>query len=90
MVTNKTKIPLDMDALAAHDTLCQDLQEALKQEDPDYKQPRQSSKKGKSVSFKRNVGIDEKALGKIVNAVAKNIALPTKNSMDYHGEYTRR
>eukprot|EP00057_Strongylocentrotus_purpuratus_P021037 XP_011675511.1 PREDICTED: tripartite motif-containing protein 59-like [Strongylocentrotus purpuratus] len=82
VVTNKTKIPLDMDALAAHDTLCQDLQEALKQEDPDYQRPRQSSKKGKSVSFKRNVGMDENGLGKIVNAVAKNIALPIKNSMN--------
>ncbi|XP_030847004.1 E3 ubiquitin-protein ligase TRIM33-like [Strongylocentrotus purpuratus] len=81
VVTNKTKIPLDMDALAAHDTLCQDLQEALKQEDPDYKQLRETSRKGKSVRFKRNVGVDEKALGKIVNAVAKNIALPTKDSM---------
>ena len=82
VVTNKTKIPLDMEALAAHDTLCQDLHEALVQEDPDYKQPRQSSKKGKRVSFKRNVGMNELGLGKIVNAVAKNIALPTKNSMD--------
>eukprot|EP00057_Strongylocentrotus_purpuratus_P017456 XP_011671930.1 PREDICTED: tripartite motif-containing protein 45-like [Strongylocentrotus purpuratus] len=82
MVTNKTKIPLDMDALAAHDTLCQDLQEALIQEDPDYKQSIQSSKKGKSVSFQRNGGVDEKALGKIVNAVAKNIALPNWNGMD--------
>ncbi|XP_030834788.1 tripartite motif-containing protein 45-like [Strongylocentrotus purpuratus] len=82
VVTNKTKVPSDMDALAAHDTLCQDLQKALKQEDPDYKQPMQSSKKGKSVSFKRNVGMDELTLGKIVNTVAKNIALPTKDSMN--------
>ena len=81
VVTNRTKIPLDMDALAAHDTLCQDLQEALKQEDPDYKQPMQSSKKGESVTFKRNVRMEELTLGKIVNAVAKNVALPTKNSM---------
>eukprot|EP00057_Strongylocentrotus_purpuratus_P025557 XP_011680031.1 PREDICTED: uncharacterized protein LOC105445766 [Strongylocentrotus purpuratus] len=81
VVTNRTKIPLDMDALAAHDTLCQDLQEALKQKDPDYKQPRESSKKGKSVSFMRNVGMDEIGLGKIVNAVTKNIALPSKDSM---------
>ena len=81
VVTNRTKIPLDMDALAIHDTLCQDLQEALKREDPDYKHSRQSSKKGKSVSLKRNVGKDELDLGEIVNAVAKNIALPTKNSM---------
>eukprot|EP00057_Strongylocentrotus_purpuratus_P025556 XP_011680030.1 PREDICTED: uncharacterized protein LOC105445765 [Strongylocentrotus purpuratus] len=82
MVTKRTKIPLDMDALAAHDTLCQDLQEALKQEDPDYKQPIQSSRKGKSVNFKRNAGMNELGLGKIVNAVGKNIALPTKNSMN--------
>eukprot|EP00057_Strongylocentrotus_purpuratus_P027362 XP_011681836.1 PREDICTED: tripartite motif-containing protein 5-like [Strongylocentrotus purpuratus] len=82
MVTNRTKVPSDMDALAAHDTICQDLQEALKQEDANYKQPRRSSRKGKSVSFKRNVGMDELALGRIVNAVAiKNLALPTKNSM---------
>ncbi|XP_030847006.1 tripartite motif-containing protein 59-like [Strongylocentrotus purpuratus] len=81
VVTNKTKIPLDMDALAAHDTLCQGLQKALKQEDPDYKQPRQSSKKGKRISFKRNIGMNEEALGKIAIAVAKTIALPTKDSM---------
>ncbi|XP_030840883.1 E3 ubiquitin-protein ligase TRIM33-like [Strongylocentrotus purpuratus] len=82
LVTNRTKVPLDMDALAAHDTLCQDLKEALKQKDPDYKQPRESSKKGKSVSFKRYVEMDELGLGKIVNAVAKNIALPSKGSMN--------
>ncbi|XP_030847209.1 tripartite motif-containing protein 2-like [Strongylocentrotus purpuratus] len=81
VVTNRTKIPSDMDALAAHDTLCGDLQEALKQKDPDYKQARESSKRGKNVSFKENVRMDELGLGKIVNAVEKNIALPTKNSM---------
>eukprot|EP00057_Strongylocentrotus_purpuratus_P011555 XP_011666029.1 PREDICTED: E3 ubiquitin-protein ligase TRIM56-like [Strongylocentrotus purpuratus] len=81
VVTNKTKIPLEMDALAAHDTVCQDLQEVLKQEIPDYNQPRQSSKKGNSVIFNRNVGMEELDLGKIVTAVEKNIALPTKNSM---------
>eukprot|EP00057_Strongylocentrotus_purpuratus_P025555 XP_011680029.1 PREDICTED: tripartite motif-containing protein 7-like [Strongylocentrotus purpuratus] len=82
VVTNRTNVALDMDALAAHDTLCQDLQEALKHGDPDYKQPRQTSKKGKSVSFKRNVGMDELGLGKIKNEIAKNIALPTKDSMN--------
>ena len=29
VVTNRTNIPSDMDALAAHDTLCQNLQDAL-------------------------------------------------------------
>eukprot|EP00057_Strongylocentrotus_purpuratus_P007326 XP_011661800.1 PREDICTED: tripartite motif-containing protein 59-like [Strongylocentrotus purpuratus] len=83
LITTRTKIPSDMDALATHDTVCQDLQEAFNKEDPDYKQPRQVSKKGKSVNLKRNVGMDELGLGKIVNAVAilQNIALPTQNSM---------
>ncbi|XP_030840946.1 tripartite motif-containing protein 51-like [Strongylocentrotus purpuratus] len=82
VLTNRTKIPLDMDALAAHDTLCQNLQESLNQEDPDYKRPMQLSKKGNSVTFKRNVGMGELTLGKIVNAVAKNIALPTKRRIN--------
>eukprot|EP00057_Strongylocentrotus_purpuratus_P013667 XP_011668141.1 PREDICTED: uncharacterized protein LOC105440083 [Strongylocentrotus purpuratus] len=77
VVTNRTKIPFDMNALAAHDNLRQDLQEALKQEDPDYKQPMQSSKKGKIVTFMRKNGMDELTLGNIVNSVAKSIALPT-------------
>nr|XP_054762211.1 E3 ubiquitin-protein ligase TRIM39-like [Lytechinus pictus] len=82
MVTNRTKIPLDMDTLAAHDTLCEDLREVFDREDPDYEKPRKSSSRGKSVSFERNIGQDELGLGKIVNEVVKNVALPSKNSMD--------
>nr|XP_054761181.1 uncharacterized protein LOC129267555 [Lytechinus pictus] len=70
MVTKRTKIPLDMDTLAVHDTLCEELREVLDQDDPDYKQPRKSSKKGKGV-FKRNIGNNELGLGKIVNVVGK-------------------
>nr|XP_054768283.1 E3 ubiquitin-protein ligase TRIM56-like [Lytechinus pictus] len=81
MVTNRTKIPFDMDTLAAHDTLCEEIREAFDQEDPDYEKPRKSSKKGKSVGFERNVRKDELDLGKIVNVVAKDVALPTKNSL---------
>nr|XP_054761249.1 E3 ubiquitin-protein ligase TRIM8-like [Lytechinus pictus] len=81
MVTKRTKIPLDMDTLAAHDTLCEDLREVLDREDPDYEQPRKSSKKGKDVCFERNVGMDELGLGKIDHAVGKSIALPTKGHM---------
>ncbi|XP_063965552.1 tripartite motif-containing protein 2-like [Lytechinus pictus] len=82
MVTNRTKIPFDMDTLAAHDTLCEEIREAFDQDDPDYEKPRNSSKKGKRVSFERNVRKDELDLGKIVQAVEKNVALPTKNSMN--------
>nr|XP_054761183.1 uncharacterized protein LOC129267557 [Lytechinus pictus] len=70
MVTKRTKIPLDMDTLAAHDTLCEELREVLDQDDPDYEQPRKSSKKGRSV-FKRNIGNNELGLGNIVNGVGK-------------------
>ncbi|XP_041472664.1 E3 ubiquitin-protein ligase TRIM33-like [Lytechinus variegatus] len=76
MVTNRTKIPLDMDTLAAHDTLCEEIREVFEQEDPDYEQPMKSSKKGKSVCFERNVGVDELGLGNIVNVVVSTVALP--------------
>ncbi|XP_063960913.1 tripartite motif-containing protein 2-like [Lytechinus pictus] len=82
MVTNRTKIPFDMDTLAAHDTLCEELLEGFDQEDPDYEQPRKSSKKGKSVSFERNIGKDELGLGQIVNVVVKNFILLTQDSMN--------
>ncbi|XP_063960409.1 uncharacterized protein LOC129267557 [Lytechinus pictus] len=71
MVTKRTKIPLDMDTLAVHDTLCEDVREVLDKDDPDYEQPRKSSKKGRSV-FKKNIGKNELGLGKIVNVVGKD------------------
>ncbi|XP_041472612.1 tripartite motif-containing protein 2-like [Lytechinus variegatus] len=82
MVTNKIKIPLDMDTLAAHDTQCEELREVFDQKDPDYEQPKKSGIKGKSVKFKRNVGVDELGLGKIVNVVERNVALPTNKTFD--------
>ncbi|XP_041472023.1 tripartite motif-containing protein 45-like [Lytechinus variegatus] len=82
MVTNKIKIPLDMDTLAAHDTLCEELREVIDQKDPDYEQPKKSGIKGKSVRFKRNVGVGELGLGKIVNVVERNVALPTNKPFD--------
>nr|XP_054762124.1 tripartite motif-containing protein 2-like [Lytechinus pictus] len=82
MVINKTKIPLDMDTLASQDTLCEELREVCDQEDPDYEQPNKSGIKGKSVKFKRNVGVDELGLGKIANVVERNDALPTNKTFD--------
>nr|XP_054765836.1 transcription intermediary factor 1-beta-like [Lytechinus pictus] len=81
MVTNRRNAPVDMDTLAVYDTLYEDVQEALNQENPDYEQPNKTSEKAKSSSFERNIGKDELGLGKIVNEVVKCIALPTKNSM---------
>nr|XP_054765826.1 tripartite motif-containing protein 5-like [Lytechinus pictus] len=83
MVTNRRNAPVDMDTLAVYDTLCEDLQEALNQENPDYEQPNKTCGKAKSSLqfFERNVGKDGLGLGKIVNVVVKSITLPTKNSM---------
>ncbi|XP_063951895.1 E3 ubiquitin-protein ligase TRIM33-like [Lytechinus pictus] len=82
MVTNRRNAPVDMDTLAVYDTLCEDLQEALKQENPDNEQPNKTCRKAKSSSFERNIGKDELGLGKIVNEHVKSIALPTKDSMN--------
>nr|XP_054773327.1 E3 ubiquitin-protein ligase TRIM31-like [Lytechinus pictus] len=82
MVTYRKKAPVDMDTLAVYDTLCENLQEALNQKNPDYEQPNKTSWKVKSSSFERNIGKDELGLGKIVKEVVKNTSLPTKNSMN--------
>ncbi|XP_063971512.1 tripartite motif-containing protein 3-like [Lytechinus pictus] len=81
MVTNRRNAPVDMDTLAVYDTLCEDLQEALNQENPDNEQPNKTCRKAKSSSFERNIGKDELGLGKIIEVV-KSITLPTKNSMN--------
>ncbi|XP_041471339.1 uncharacterized protein LOC121420762 [Lytechinus variegatus] len=82
MVTNRRNAPVDMDTLAVYDTLCEDLQEALNQENPDYEQPNKTCMKAKNSSFERNSGKNELGLGKIVNVVVKSIALPIKNRMN--------
>ncbi|XP_041472661.1 tripartite motif-containing protein 2-like [Lytechinus variegatus] len=82
MVTKRTKIPLDMDTLATHDTLCEELREVIDQKDPDYEQPKKSGMKGIRVKFERNVGVKELGLGKIVKIVEKNVALPTNKVSD--------
>ncbi|XP_054765862.2 uncharacterized protein LOC129272773 [Lytechinus pictus] len=82
MVTNRRNAPVDMDTLAVYDTLCEDLQEVLNQENPDYEQPNKTCGKAKSSIFERNIGKDELGLGKIVNEVVKSITLPIKDSMN--------
>ncbi|XP_041453696.1 tripartite motif-containing protein 45-like [Lytechinus variegatus] len=82
MVINRKNAPVDMDTRVVYDTLCEDLQEALNQENADKQQPNKTCMKAKSSSFERNSGKDELGLGKIVNVVVKSIALPTKDSMN--------
>ncbi|XP_054775317.2 E3 ubiquitin-protein ligase TRIM31-like [Lytechinus pictus] len=82
MAMNRKKVPFDIDSLAVHETLCEDLREVLNEEDPDYEKPRKSSKEVKSVSFERNVENDKLELGKIVNVPGVHIVLPRNNSMN--------
>ncbi|XP_041474642.1 tripartite motif-containing protein 2-like [Lytechinus variegatus] len=81
LITNKAKAPLDLDTLAVHDTLCEDLLEALNEKEPDYDKPLKLSKKGKIVMFHPFEGNLEMPLGKIVEVVAKNtVNLPSNNN----------
>ncbi|XP_041453727.1 uncharacterized protein LOC121406919 [Lytechinus variegatus] len=82
MVTNRPEVPFDIDSLAIHETLCEDLQETLNQEDPDYEQSMKSSKKGKNIHFMRGIEEDKLVIGNIGNSVGIWCDLPTKNSMN--------
>ncbi|XP_041453723.1 tripartite motif-containing protein 2-like [Lytechinus variegatus] len=82
MVTNRSEVPCDIDSLAVHETLCEALQETLNLEDPDYEQSRKSSKKGKSITFKRGVKEDKLVIGNIGDSLGYNFALRIENSIN--------
>ncbi|XP_054765562.2 tripartite motif-containing protein 2-like [Lytechinus pictus] len=83
IITTKTNLPLDKDTLAAHDTLCEVLDEALKKKDPDYELSRKLSKKGEGLTYERKMGKDKINLGTIVDSspVKNVVALRNKKSM---------
>ena len=57
------KIPLEKEALMAHDTLCEDLERILGRE-PDYEKASRLKNMGQRVSFERNKGENELQLGR--------------------------
>ena len=73
LIGNGLKIPLEEDALAAHDTLCQDLQTVLDLEDPDFEKPKYLLKEGEKVSFERFTESTYFKLGRIWRVCGKAI-----------------
>ena len=71
LVDNGLKIPLEEDALTAHDTLCEDLKEVLARTDPNFDKPRDVLQKGESLAFERYVGNNELGLGRLGNVSPK-------------------
>ena len=54
LVGKGIKTPIEMEALTAHDTLCQKLEAILELEDPDYAQPENAMERGEKLRFWRN------------------------------------
>eukprot|EP00057_Strongylocentrotus_purpuratus_P020469 XP_011674943.1 PREDICTED: probable E3 ubiquitin-protein ligase TRIM8 [Strongylocentrotus purpuratus] len=89
LVGNGVKVPLEGEALAAHETLCQDLEEILAKGDPDYSKPRDTTKQGHKMTFQRvrcqQAGQNELDLGKIEEAewsLKKSTDFPVKDAIN--------
>ncbi|XP_071480878.1 uncharacterized protein [Diadema setosum] len=89
LVSNGMKIPLEQEALAAHDSMCQELERVLGRdgEEFDYDHPSSTAKEGERLRFVRNVGSGELDLGQIREAESRwmlenDIQLPAKDCMN--------
>ncbi|XP_072163722.1 uncharacterized protein [Diadema setosum] len=83
LVTNGMKVPLEKDALFAHDTLCENLKSLLGRDDPDDQSPRGVTERAQKISFRRYVKVNELSLGELKSwDVKADIELPTTRSME--------
>ncbi|XP_072181976.1 uncharacterized protein [Diadema setosum] len=65
LVTNGMKVPLEKDALFAHDTMCDNLKSFLGRGDPDDRSPRGVTERARKISFRRYEKVDELCLGEL-------------------------
>ncbi|XP_071509348.1 uncharacterized protein [Diadema antillarum] len=85
LVTNGVKVPLERDALFAHDTLCENLKSFLKRDDPYDQSPRTVTERAKMISFRRYGKVNELCLGELEGFmwnVKADIELPRRDSMN--------
>ncbi|XP_071499591.1 uncharacterized protein [Diadema antillarum] len=85
LVTNGVKVPLEKDALFAHDTLSENMKSFLGRDDPDDQSPRGVTEGAQKISFNRFVKINELCLGELKDYtwdVKADVELPVKNSMN--------
>ncbi|XP_072172434.1 uncharacterized protein [Diadema setosum] len=85
LVTNGMKVPLEKDALFAHDTLCENLNNFLGRDDPDDQTPRGVTDRAQNISFSKHKKVNELRLGELKGYtwdVKADVELPSKNSMN--------
>ncbi|XP_071504788.1 uncharacterized protein [Diadema antillarum] len=83
LVTNGMKVPLEKDALIAHETLCENLKSFLGRGDPEDQSPRGVTERAQKISFCRYVEVNELCLGELKSCVVKaDVDLPVKNGMN--------
>ncbi|XP_072174047.1 uncharacterized protein [Diadema setosum] len=80
LVNNGIKVPLEKDALFAHDTLCENLKSFLGRDDPDDQSARSVTERAQKISFRRYVKVNELCLGDLKRwDVRADVELPSVN-----------
>ncbi|XP_072164585.1 uncharacterized protein [Diadema setosum] len=85
LVTYGMKVPLEKDAVFAHDKLCENLKSFLGRDDPDDQSPRGVAQRAQKISFRKDVKVNELCLGELGGytwEVKADVELPIKDGMD--------
>ncbi|XP_072163922.1 uncharacterized protein [Diadema setosum] len=85
LVTNGMKVPLEKDAMLAHETLCENLKSLLGRDDPCDQTPRSVTERAQKISIGRHASVNELCLGELKGFtwdVKADVELPIKNSMN--------
>ncbi|XP_072163715.1 E3 ubiquitin-protein ligase TRIM71-like [Diadema setosum] len=84
LVANGVKIPLEKDALIAHDTLCKNLKSFLGRHDPSDQSPRGVTERAQKISFRRHIEVNKLCLGKLIQSwdVKTDKELPGESGMN--------
>ncbi|XP_072163709.1 probable RING finger protein 207 homolog [Diadema setosum] len=83
LVAHGMKVPLEKDALFAHDTLCENLKSFLGRDDPDDQSPRGVAEQARKISFRRQMKVNEICLGELKSCDVKaDVELPVKNILN--------
>ncbi|XP_072182411.1 uncharacterized protein [Diadema setosum] len=84
LVTNGMRVPLEKEALFAHDTLCENLKSFLDRDDPDDRLPRGVTERAEKISFRSYEKFNKLKLGELEGCtwdVKADVGLPHQNSM---------
>ncbi|XP_071487021.1 tripartite motif-containing protein 2-like [Diadema antillarum] len=63
LIGNGQKVPLEQDAILAHDTLCKNLESILGRDEPNDQSPRGVTERAQRISFRKHVKVDDLCLG---------------------------